>query len=253
MSLVFSSVFGCGASPDTTDKGVFVDDAGAKMCPNAPDTPAMVAIGGWNGKAYCIDKTEVTNAHYAAWLETSPDTQKQREDCINNASFLPKLGMPPKNDYPVADIDFCDAVAFCAAAGKRLCGRVGGGPSPYYGDNDASLSQWFSACTHGGTLVFPYGAAYDANACNGSDAKYGAALTVGTLAGCVGGFDEIVDMSGNVWEWEDACIPGDAGVPVCRRRGGSYSSSAKYLACDAPSSRPLDESEDNTGFRCCAD
>ena len=214
---------GCDGAPSKVEvPAVFVDDAGAKSCPESPGSPAMIAVGGWDGHAYCIDTTEVTNAHYAAWLETSPDVANQRAGCEGNATFVPTTGMPAKNDYPVASVDFCDAVAFCAAFGKRLCGRVGGGPSLFYGDDDPSESQWFSACTHGGATAFPYGAAYDANACNGKDALYGAVLTVGVLPGCVSGTTGIVDMSGNVWEWEDACIPGDAGVPVCRRRGGSF-------------------------------
>lgn len=244
---------GCEGGGSVEIPGVFVDDAGALTCPDAPGSPAMIAVGGWNAHAYCIDKTEVTNAQYAAWLETSPSTSGQREGCEGNTTFVPASGMPQKNDYPVVNVDFCDALAFCAAVEKHLCGRVGGGTEPFYQEKDVSESQWYSACTHGGANPFPYGATYDPNACNGKDAAYGAVQPVGVLPSCVGGSDGIFDMSGNVWEWEDACMPGDAGVPVCRRRGGAFSSEEKYLRCDAPSSRPIDAAEDNTGFRCCAD
>jgi len=248
-------VTGCdgGTTDPSGTTGTFVDDAGALTCPDTPGSPAMIAVGGWDGRAYCIDTTEVTNAAYAAWLETSPEASGHRADCTGNTSFVPATGAPPKNDLPVVNVDFCDAAAFCVAFGKRLCGRIVGGPTPYYGHDDPAQSQWHSACTHGGALPFPYGSAYDPNACNGSDAKYGTPLAAFALPGCAGGSPGLVDMSGNVWEWEDACIPGDAGVPVCRRRGGSFSSSAEYMGCDARSSRPIDVGEDNTGFRCCAD
>ncbi len=240
-----------GASGGTS--GTFIDDAGALTCPDAPGSPAMIAVGGWNGRAYCIDTTEVTNAFYAAWLETSPETSGQRPECAGNTTFVPASGAPPKTDVPVVEVDFCDAIAFCAAFGKRLCGRITGGPGPYFGHDDPSQSQWQSACTRGGATPFPYGSTYDPNACNGSDAKYGTPLSAFALPGCIGASPGLVDMSGNVWEWEDACIPGDASLPVCRRRGGSFSSSADYMSCDARSSRPIDATENNTGFRCCAD
>ncbi|MDI1476029.1 SUMF1/EgtB/PvdO family nonheme iron enzyme [Polyangium sp. y55x31] len=249
-----AAVAGCEGGTESSGgtTGVFVDDAGALTCPDVPGTSPMVALGGWDGRAYCIDTIEVTNAQYAAWLETSPDTSGQRPDCAGNTTFVPAPGPPPKNDYPVVNVDFCDAVAFCAAFGKHLCGRITGGPTPYFGHDDPAQSQWFSACTHGGAMPFPYGSTYDPNACNGADAKYGAPLVAFVLPDCGGGSPGIVDMSGNVWEWEDACIPGDSGVPECRRRGGSFSSSAKYMGCDARSARPIDAAEDNTGFRCCA-
>src|SRR5690606_31966640 len=106
-------------------------------------------------------------AQYAAWLETSPSTSGQREACAWNTTFVPVSGMPPNNDYPVVNVDFCDALAFCAAVGKHLCGRVGGGTEPFYKEKDVSESQWYSACTHGGANPFAYGAMYDPNACNG--------------------------------------------------------------------------------------
>ncbi|MDI1435238.1 formylglycine-generating enzyme family protein [Polyangium sorediatum] len=244
---------GMGGATSSSSSGMFIDDAGAKACPSITNTAAMVAVPGWDGKAYCIDATEVTNAQYATWLERSPSVANQSATCASNLSFTPSTGAPPKNDYPVGSVDWCDAFAYCKGVGKRLCGRIGGGPAPYYAHDDASRNQWFSACSHGDTQAFPYGPAYDANACNVKDAAYGAVLPVGTLASCGGGFEGLVDMSGNVWEWEDSCVPADGGVDVCRRRGGSFSSSADNVDCDVASSRPRDAAEANTGFRCCAD
>jgi len=244
---------GMGGAAGSSSSGMFIDDAGAKTCPSITNTPAMVAVPGWDGKAYCIDATEVTNAQYVTWLETSPSVANQGAACAGNLSFAPAGSLPPKDDYPVGNVDWCDAFAYCKAVGKRLCGRIGGGPAPYFAHDDASRNQWFGACSHGGTQGYPYGQAYDANACNVKDAAYGAVLPVGTLAGCEGGFSGIVDMSGNVWEWEDSCIPAEGGVDICRRRGGSFSSTAENVDCNVSSTRPRDAAEANTGFRCCVD
>jgi len=233
--------------------GMVVEDAGGSGCPSAPNTAAMVEVPGPNGDTYCMDATEVTNAHYAAWLATNPSLADQSAFCASNTSFEPAAGAPPMNDLPVASVDWCDAFAYCKGAGKRLCGRIGGGPAPYYAHDNASLNMWFNACSHGGTQDFPYGQAYDANGCNGSDAKFGTLLSVGALPSCEGGFPGIFDMSGNVWEWEDACVPQEGGVDTCRRRGGAVNSSDMLMRCGVGSSKERDYQDERTGFRCCAD
>ena len=58
---------------------------------------------------------------------------------------------------------------------------------------------------------------------------------MGTSAGCVGGYPGIVDMSGNLGEWENACAPQGFGNPdACGVRGGSYNDQSSTLTCTSP-------------------
>src|SRR5262249_40663852 len=110
-------------------------------------------------------------------------------------------------DRPVHAVDWCDAFAYCAWAGKRLCGRIAGGSvDPTFGTDLASESEWYNACSRGGQHAYPYGDTYDPRACNGLEygAGTGPQLPVGSLSSCTGGFAGLFDMSGNVSEWEDS-------------------------------------------------
>ena len=240
-----------GASSSST--GMFVDDAGPKVCPTFPGAAEMVAVPGWNGGSYCIDKTEVTNAHYAAFLETSPNVDGQIALCASNIAFEPPRASPRRTTLPSAgSIGVTPTLlrreesASAAASAEAL--RLLRARRRDAGTNGTTPVR------HGGAQAFPYGNAYDAPACNvAKDAAFGAILPVATLAACVGGYPGLFDMSGNVWEWEDSCVPSEGGTDVCRRRGGSFSSSAMNVDCAISSSRPRDAAEANTGFRCCAD
>ncbi|MDI1430002.1 formylglycine-generating enzyme family protein [Polyangium sorediatum] len=225
---------------------------GEIVCPEVPNTPTMVPVASASGK-YCIDSTEVTNSQYAAWMPSAAgmDTD-QGPECAFNMSFVPAI-TPPNDDHPVAHVDWCDAAAFCKWHGKRLCGKIGGGPVPYADINNAATSQWHNACSGAGTLVYPYGGAYDAVACNGQDKMNGASVKVASLAGCVGGLPGLFDMSGNLSEWEDAC-DGTAGEnDTCRRRGGGYASIATDLDCPTTGGGARGTANATTGFRCCVD
>src|SRR6185295_16488134 len=124
--------------------------------------------------------------------------------------------------FPVVCVDFCDAFAYCALVGKRVCGAIGGGRGRFGSATDATSSQWFAACSGGGKHAYPYGDTYEGSACNGID-KGGNLVDTGSIATCVGGYPGLFDMSGNVYEWEDACT-GEQGTTVCHVRGGAASS-----------------------------
>jgi formylglycine-generating enzyme required for sulfatase activity len=143
--------------------------------------------------------------------------------------------------------------------GKRLCGKIGGGPNGYNDYADASLSQWYNACTsHSPTVnIYPYGTTYDAQACNGYgySGAYYMTVAVGTLASCQSinmDYAGVYDLSGNVYEWEDSCN-GTGQSVYCRLRGGSFVAGG-YLTCADNSLRYVyrDFADGNTGFRCCS-
>lgn len=147
----------------------------------------MVVVSRTNGKAYCIDQTEVTKAQYFKFLE-SPwnEATDQVAACAPpvNSTFQPKgawppATSPPKNlsgnlghafnlSLPVHYVNWCDAHAYCRWAGKQLCGNVEGADVAFDKFNDATQDAWFNACSGEGTLTFPYGSNFIATKCNGA-------------------------------------------------------------------------------------
>jgi formylglycine-generating enzyme required for sulfatase activity len=219
------------------------DEPSCGYCPMTK----VVAAGG-----YGILATEVTNEEYATFLATQPKPALQSGACAWNKTFMPSEGWPstaPKQ--PVVFVDFCDAEAYCRWARLRLCGKIGGGPNPYGDLAVGTSSQWFNACSVGGTRAYPYGATYVGAACNGADYGKGAAVDVGEATGCEGGYPSLHDMSGNVWEWEDSCNGAAGETDLCRIRGGSYSQSETALGCAADSALARSSTGKSVGFRCC--
>lgn len=229
----------------------------------------MVRIPAPDGTTYCIDSTEVTNYQYLRFLQAKTsadggtDTSGQDAWCSWNTSYEPE-GMAcvahfdayVRPDHPVVCVDWCDAYAYCKWAGKHLCGKIGGGANAYADPADPTKSQWFNACSKGGTLTYPYGGTYSGLVCNGSDNGGAVTVPVGSKATCEGGYAGLFDLSGNVSEWEDSCN-GTAGPDdACRLRGGSfrYGLLVSSLRCDDAGTinRSISYNPE-FGFRCCAE
>jgi len=205
---------------------------------------------------FCMDQTEVTNAFYAMWLLTNPSTLNQAFYCNWNSNFTPGGGAPAGN-APVTNVDWCDAAAFCEAHGKRLCGRLNnpGDPTPFPLINDVNESEWYRTCTTVGTGVYPYGNAYEPETCIGLDHSTSGVQSVGSAPDCHPGALALVvfDLSGNVNEWTNACEGFNDKDDKCATRGGDSGDLLDKLRCDDDSDQSRDQTEDKTGFRCCAD
>ena len=214
-------------------------------------------------EGFSIDATEVTKCQYELWLTSNPSTDDQSAVCSQNNGFVPTCDWPPNGDgdHPVACVDWCDAYAYCKAVGKRLCGKIGGGANGYDDYDNATRSQWYAACSSGGALEYPYGDAYDPQACNGGDndatgCDHGACTTVvaGSMSSCRShetGYSGVYDLSGNVWEWEDSCDGDDGSSDLCRVRGGANNYGAVNLGCAYADYFERGVSE-LVGFRCCS-
>jgi formylglycine-generating enzyme required for sulfatase activity len=232
-------------------------DATAPACPSGRG-PAMVKLD----PHACIDTTEVTVAQYREFVvAVDGGAFPQPPECsFNGNDFTPAGGMPgtSKNANPIADLNWCQAWAFCAWAGKSLCGTFDGGAVPFVGFTNSAQSVWMSACSADGTQSYPYGAVFEAGACNLGLVDANAPVApVASYTQCVGSLPGLFDMVGNVKEWENSCQPagtGDAAADQCRRRGAGFdekgNGALKTCAWDETDTR--DHQSFTSGVRCCA-
>jgi formylglycine-generating enzyme len=217
-----------------------------------PAGPVMVPAGP-PGNVYLIDSTEVTFGQYRAFVAAvGGDAGTQPKICAGNTALGPEqIGA---DGEPVAGVDWCDARAYCAWAGKRLCGKVvdGGNPGPLQIAEIGSpiVAQFTIACTNSGKQLYPYGPTEVPGNCDIADAG-GKRAPVGTFPKCVGGYPGIHDMVGNVFEWIDLCFPQDAGPEMCILQGGAFTSPAGY-DCTKAFSATIDFQNNDLGFRCCS-
>ncbi len=259
-TMVLSSAVACGgdvsgAGPDDTDSGA-VDDGQAGGC-SGGTVAAMVEMP----QGYSIDATEVTRCQYQAWLDTKPSVDGQDPWCAWNTDFTPTgaaCGFPvvKDGDLPVGCVDWCDAYAYCKGVGKRLCGKIGGGPNAMEDYLDPSKSQWYNACSSGGNYYYTYGDDYDyGSKCNDADRKPKALTAAGSLPRCQSpepGYAGVYDLTGNVWEFEDSCDGFTGQNDNCQMRGGSLASPDVYSRCVEESWAYRDQTGTNLGFRCCS-
>ena len=265
-----------GCSIDDNVARVPTDAGPPPACPRTEGAALMADLG-----THCIDTTEVTRAQYAKFVAAALDPSGQPSECLWNKAFKPQVDVaaphvctdelvdPVKNpDHPVICVDWCDAVAYCKWAGKRLCGKIGGGGDSFEDmavHDNAATSQWFAGC---GISAYPYGPTYEPErCCDLADGGTKQAHGVGQLAGCHGPpgtpLGGVFDMSGNVAEWTDACegsgFPGDQ---KCLTRGGYFGdrdADSATLRCAFGASltsnraKPRNSFDDHIGIRCCAD
>ena len=225
----------------------------------------MVPIDGpASGSSYQIDATEVTSGQYDAWLATDPplpldtDTTCAWKSSGSYSETAPGVTGTDPGHYPVANVDWCDARAYCADIGKRLCGAIGGGSGDYLGYTDATKSQWYRACSAGGAHRYPYGDVAQAGVCNDGKPPSSGTTRVGSLPDCTSstdGYTGAYDMDGNVAEWEDSCSNG-----FCRIRGSAYApyvSDENDASCLGSGADYANEAGPSLtgptlGFRCCS-
>ena len=215
-----------------------------------------VAITG----GYSIDSTETTYTQYHNWILTGPSYPPTTPNNVCSWKTNDYNEGTGSGNLPVANVDWCDAYAYCAGVGKRLCGKIGGGPSNPSESCSASIDQWFNACTSNGQYNYPYGPNGISGTCNDNgywtnkDAgNLATTLPVGTLPGCTSttsGYTNVYDLSGDVEEWEDSCFGTDLYSP-CDVRGGSFLDAAIVTACNTSDHNARNVENNHVGFRCC--
>jgi len=246
---------------------------GQYVCPTVHGRIAVAIPRPSSPGIYCIDRAEVKNAEYQAFLDAAVGSSGQSSACSFNTSFAPdttggcnQYDPVGKANVPVACVDWCDAAAYCKWEGKRLCGRVdGSGSNPPASFADASKSAWYRACSHAGDFDLPYGNVYSGEKCIGLDNTAIHPVAV-PHTDCEGGYSGLYDMSGNVAEWEDSCAADASASDQCLVRGGSYLETnqsvvgAPSLLCNSnvhgsaiAATKARSTRDKEIGFRCCGE
>lgn len=267
-------------------------------CPEARPGARLVRLADSAGEVFCMDEREVTWREYRQFLAArSSDLTGQPPECAWNQSFEPayevkddshfdstrcdELERPVSEDSPANCLDFCDAVAYCDWAGKRLCGRVGGPKRwgrVYVGVTEdqrtpealeafsklttTTVMEFQLACTQGGTTRFPYGDNLVPGRCiDDTQRPDGSTLlppvTDAATRGCHGSrppFDALHDLSGSVSEWGNACLANGIDFSCMVNGGSIVRVRPEDLACgSALGFADLTSVNPYRGFRCCAD
>ena len=240
-------------------------DAASEVCPSGRG-PKMVLVEG-TAFRFCVDSTEVTQGQYEKFVTGGGALVTAHPACATKAALGPKpscLGnevqYQARAGYPMVCVDFCDALAFCQWAGKRLCGRTGDG-GPLVGPDDLGTkpqNEWYLACSQGGTRNYPYGDILRSDVCTLSDPDAGeagaprATAPVASDPDCVGSTVPLFDIIGNAREWVNACTPA-AGQCGCLGGDGTTLPTGGAARCNDTSGAPPSDQGVRRGIRCCAD
>lgn len=225
-------------------------------CPIITRGPRLIFVAG-----VCIDETEVTNAQYAAYWTNRDSSEVRPQECqtVSPQQGNGQQGISCSSEqnpaYPVACVTWCDAYAYCAWAGKRLCRGVGGKDIPF--DNrDSQANEWMAACTNGGTQSYATGATWDPQAgCRTVDDKIQG--PVPAALGCLAP-SGVHHLAGNVGEWLDVCeanvsTPRDAQCAVAGETFHYRIASMPAGTCTTADHDTRSTAYYDLGFRCCAD
>ena len=221
---------------DRTPEGMVLIPAGTfRMGSNDPEAfideqPVRTV----NVNAFSIDKSEVTNAQYRAFVLANVQWQKGRIRAgYHDGNYLKHWNgnnyPSGKANHPVVYVSWYAARAYATWAGKRL----------------PTEAEWEKAAR--GKLVgrkYPNGNSIDANSANYGNGV-GGTTPVGRYA--ENGYG-VFDMAGNVWEW---CSNAYGSIENSRvLRGGSWSDHAldlrvSFRGWDVPTF-----TSGTVGFRC---
>ena len=193
-------------------------------------------------RAFTIDRTEVTNAAFKAFVEAHPEWARERIAADrHNGEYLKTWsgGSYPAGEatLPVTFVTWQAAAAYCASLGRRL----------------PTEAEWEFAAGRGLPAEFPWGdAPPDAKDANWSGTSLGRPAPVGSYPAAHG----LHDMAGNVWEfvadpWKDSYL--DSAKPSPGRRvirGGSFGGSPVNIRVRYRDSHPELGAGPHVGFRC---
>lgn len=250
--------------------GPVVPDCSGAVAPTfRAEAGSMAPFGLLGGGCVFVDANEVTWGAYRAFLDAVKDAEPPFDSrCSwNQGKLEPDAGclqekvdeaLPRTDDaFPVVCVDVCDAEAFCAWAGKRLCNND---KDAWKNGNNPSHDAWYAACSGGDAHAYPYDKIFAKGVCN-EPSKVDTSCPSGrpcrtTPAGALPGCSDaegrgITDMSGNAAEWTGACDGNIGEGDTCRTAGGSFLTNDPK--CSATEELARGSHRSMIGFRCCAD
>jgi len=139
--------------------------------------------------AFWVDQVEVTNGMYALCVKAGQCRQPVAVNSDNRAEYF---GVPEFQDYPVVNVTWFDAKAYCLWAGRRL----------------PTEAEWERAARGDDMRTFPWGDELP-NATNSNSLNtVGDTSRVGSYSQGMSPFGAL-DMVGNVWEWVEDYYDGN--------------------------------------------
>ena len=226
--------------------------------------------------AFCIDRTEVTTAAYAACVAS--DQCVRAPDTVRDDNYSPadvamwsracNSGRKDRASHPINCVDWDQAAAYCAAAGRRLPTEAeweyaarGSDSRTFPWGNDAPDAHRANVCERACADMLEQVAGYDPQSAFEFDDGYTATAPVGSYTGGGSPFGA-VDMAGNVWEWtadwygpyaaetqRDPTGPGDGSGRVFRG-GGWFDTDAEHLRATLRFANVPQNRYAALGFRC---
>jgi tetratricopeptide (TPR) repeat protein len=173
----------------------------------------MAAIGGAGETAFLMDRYEVTNARYRAFLDSTGHIEPLRWD-EGKANGM----------QPVVNVSWYDATAYCAWAGKRL----------------PTEEEWEKAAWGGKTEGYPWGNVFEKDLANTALSGFERPAPAGSYAAHYG----LHDMVGNVAEWTSG---GETKKTI---KGGSYLTGPEQIRAGARWEADPPQADESIGFRC---
>ena len=187
-----------------------------------------------NLKPFKIDNYEVSNRRYEKFIKA---TKRKAPRHWRGNTYRRK-----QEDYPVVNVSWPDAAAYCKWAGKRL----------------PTEAEWNTAAAGKKGLLFPWGRKFRDIRANTARERYRALTITGRYEKGVSAFG-CYDMAGNVWEWTASIFkpyPGSAlsdnEVEQNMRvvRGGSFKEKPFMTTTVYRKKLKADGIYKDVGFRC---
>lgn len=221
--LLTAALGGCAANAPNT-----------LQLPGAPPIELVAIAGHGSTTTFWIARTELTNAHYSAFVRATGYDGSDHPSSKPSEPFLAGWhdATPPADrlDHPVAYLNVRHARAFCDWASRTTGRRV----------QLPTDAMWGLAARGREGRTFPWGDAFELGRCNlgGDDDGFAGSAPVGSFPN--GATPEgVQDLAGNIWEW----------TAEAHLRGGPWCMGPETVRSDRIAREDADRADDKFGFR----